>query len=138
MIRFAALLVAASVLALSVPSWADGVPIENRPAVTKKIKKKRIVRNEVVSEIYVVVEDKEAPPVVLAPAYPPPAAPVYIPVYIWVPGHWTRNPPMNTHVWVPGMYIRPAIARRAAEPRLAAHRPMDRHRPRLLIAPVPG
>ena len=50
MIRFAALLVAASVLALSVPSWADGVPIEKRPAVTKKIKKKRTVRNEVVSE----------------------------------------------------------------------------------------
>jgi len=107
MIRFAALLVAASVLALSVPSWADGVPIENRPAVTKKIKKKRTVRKKVVSEEYVVVEEKVAPPVVLAPAYPPPAAPVYIPVYIWVPGHWIRNPPMNTHVWVPGMYIRP-------------------------------
>ena len=72
MIRFAALLVAASVLVLNGPSWADGVP-----------------------------------PVVLAPAYPPPAEPVYIPVYIWVPGHWIRNPPMNTHVWVPGMYIRP-------------------------------
>ena len=58
MIRFAALLVAASVLVLNVPSWADSVPIENRPAVTKKIKKKRIVRNEAVSEIYVVVEKK--------------------------------------------------------------------------------
>jgi YXWGXW repeat-containing protein len=109
MIRFAALLVAASVLALSAPSWADGVQIENRPAVTKKIKKKRIARKKVVSEKVVVVEEKEAPvPVVLAPALPSPA-PVYvpIPVYIWVPGHWTRNPPMNTHVWVPGMYIRP-------------------------------
>ena len=76
MIRFAALLVAASVLAPSVPSWADGVPIEKRPAVTKKVKKKRTVRKKVVSEKKVVVEEKEAPPVVLAPASPPPAAPV--------------------------------------------------------------
>ena len=109
MIRFAALLVAASVLTLSAPSRADGVPIENRPAVTKKIKKKRIARKKVLSEKIVVVEEKEAPvPVVLAPALPLPApVSVPIPVYIWVPGHWTRNPPMNTHVWVPGMYVRP-------------------------------
>jgi hypothetical protein len=105
MIRFAALLVAASVLALSVPSWADGIPVENRPAVTKKIKKKRTVRRKVVIEKNVVVEENEAPPVVLAP--PPPPPPPTPPVYVWVPGHWTRNPPMNTHVWVPAMYIRP-------------------------------
>ena len=106
MIRFTALLVAASVVALSVPSRADGVPIEKRPAATKKIKKKRIVRRKVVIEKRVVVEENAAlPPVVLAPAPPPP--PPVPAVYVWVPGHWTRNWPMNTHVWVPGMYIRP-------------------------------
>jgi hypothetical protein len=104
MIRFAALLVAASVLALSVPSWADGTSVEKRPVVTKKIKKKRTVRKKVVIEKTVVVEEKGAPPpIVLAPAAPLPA----MPVYVWVPGHWTRSASMDMHVWVPAMYMLP-------------------------------
>jgi hypothetical protein len=102
MIRFAALLVAGSVLAASVPAAADGVPREKRPVITKSIKKNRIVRKKVVVEETVVVEEKEAPPVVAAPA-PLPATPAYL----WVPGHWTWNSPMNMHVWVPGMYVLP-------------------------------
>ncbi len=105
MLRIAALLVAASVLALSVPAAADGVPLEKRPAATKKINKKRkIVRRKTVIEKEVVVEKKQAPPpVVVAPQAPPPPAVVYV----WAPGHWTWNAPMNSYVWVPGMYIRP-------------------------------
>jgi WXXGXW repeat (2 copies) len=103
MIRFAALLVAASVLAVSLPAQADGVPLEKRSTVTKKIKKKRIVRKKVVIEKKIVVE--EAAPVIAAPASPLPPTPVYV----WVPGHWTWNAPMNTHVWVPGMYILPPL-----------------------------
>jgi hypothetical protein len=103
MIRFAALLVAASVLAVSVPSLADGIPIENRPTLTKKIKKKKIVRKKTVIEKRIVVEEKQAAPPVVPPSPPPPATPVFV----WVPGHWTWNAPMNMHVWVPGMYIRP-------------------------------
>jgi hypothetical protein len=102
MIRFAALLVAGSVLAASVPSLADGIPREKRPVITKNIKKNRIVRKKVVVEEKIVVEKKEAPPVVAAPA-PPPATPAYL----WMPGHWTWNSPMNMHVWVPGMYVLP-------------------------------
>jgi len=103
MIRFAALLVAASVLAVSLPAQADGVPLEKRPTVTKKIKKKRIVRKKVVIERKIVVEKREAPPVVVTPVPPPPATPAYV----WMPGHWTWNTPMNMHVWVPGMYVWP-------------------------------
>ncbi|MGD9616266.1 MAG: hypothetical protein AB7H90_13125 [Alphaproteobacteria bacterium] len=102
MIRVAALLVAASVFAVSIPAAADGIPREKRPIVTKKIKKKKIVRKRIVIEKKVVVEQKEAaPPVVAAPPTLPP------PVFVWVPGHWTWNSPMNMHVWVPGMYVRP-------------------------------
>jgi hypothetical protein len=102
MIRFAALLVAASVLAVSIPAAADGIPREMRPAVTKKVKKTRIIRKKVVVERPVVVERKEEapPPVVAMPAPPRPG-------YIWMPGRWTWNAPMNTHVWVPGMYVWP-------------------------------
>jgi WXXGXW repeat (2 copies) len=115
MIRFAALLVAASVLAVSVPAFADGIPIEKRPTVTKKIKKKkRIVRKRVVIEKKIAIEEKEAPPpVVVAPPPPPPPA-------VWMPGRWTWNAPMNTHVWVPGMYVWPTPP--ADEPSLAAWR----------------
>jgi hypothetical protein len=102
MIRFAALLVAASVLAVSLPAQADGVPLEKRSTVTKKIKRKRIVRKKVVIERKIVVEKKEML-VVVAPAPPPPATPAYV----WMPGHWTWNAPMNTHVWVPAMYVWP-------------------------------
>ena len=104
MIRFAALLVAASVLALGVPAAADGVPREKRPTVTKEIKKKRIVRDRVVIEETIIVEEKlPEPPVIVAPPPPPPATPVYV----WMPGRWTWNSPMNMHVWVPGMYVLP-------------------------------
>jgi hypothetical protein len=100
MIRFAALLVAASVLAAGMPAAADGIPIEKRPTMTQKIKKKRIVRRRVVIEKKTVVEKKAPPVVVAAPPPPPPAA-------VWMPGHWTWNAPMSTHVWVPGMYVWP-------------------------------
>jgi hypothetical protein len=70
--------------------------------ITKKIKKK-IVRKKVVIEEKVVVEEKEAPPMIAAPVPPPIAAPAYV----WMPGRWTWNSPMNMHVWVPGMYILP-------------------------------
>jgi len=103
MIRFAALLVAASVLAVSVPAWADGVTREKHPTITKKIKKKRIVRKKVVIEEEVIVEKRVAPPIVIAPASPPPMALTYV----WMPGHWTWNAPMNTHLWVPAMYVWP-------------------------------
>jgi WXXGXW repeat (2 copies) len=103
MIRFAALLVAASVLAVSVPSLANGIPLEKRPTVTKEIKKKRAVRKSVVIEERIVVEEKQAAPPVVPLSPPPPATPVFV----WVPGHWTWNAPMSMHVWVPGMYIRP-------------------------------
>ena len=103
MIRFAALLVAASVLAASLPAQADGVPLEKRSTVTRKVKKKRVVRRKLVTEKKIVVEKKEAPPVVVAPVPPPPPAPAYV----WMAGHWTWNAPMNTHVWVPGMYVWP-------------------------------
>jgi len=106
MVRFAALLVAVSVLAGSVPAAADGIPREKRPVVTKKIKKNKAVRKKVVTEESVVVEQKETPPIVLAPAPPPSPIPV-TPVYVWAPGHWTWNSPMAMHVWVPGMYTRP-------------------------------
>lgn len=108
MVRFAALLVAASVLAVSVPAAADGIPIEKRPQATKKIvtkkirKKRRIVRKEVTVEKTTVVERREAVPVAVAPAPPlPPTG------YVWAPGHWTWDVTMNTHVWVPGMYVWP-------------------------------
>jgi hypothetical protein len=103
MIRFAALLVAAAVFAVSVPSLADGIPREKRPAATKEVKKKKIVRKRVVIEKRIVVEEKQAAPPVVPPSPPPLATPVFV----WVPGHWTWNAPMNMHVWVPGMYIRP-------------------------------
>jgi hypothetical protein len=105
MIRVAALLVAASVFAVGVPAAADGVPREKRPVATKKIeKKKRTVRERTVIEKKVVVEKKEKPaPVIAAPPPPPPV----VPVYVWAPGHWTWNSPMNMHVWVPGNYILP-------------------------------
>jgi hypothetical protein len=102
MIRFAALLVAASVLAVSLPAQADGIPLEKRPTMTKKIKKKRIVRKKVVIEKKIVVEKREAPPLAIMPT--PPSPP---PAYVWMPGHWTWNAPMNMHVWVPGMYVWP-------------------------------
>lgn len=104
MLRVAALLVALSVLAVSIPAAADGVPREKRPVITKKIKKHRIVRRKVPVEKKVIVET-EAPPIVAAPVPQQPIAPT--PVYVWAPGHWTWNSPMNMHVWVPGMYIRP-------------------------------
>lgn len=66
MIRFTALLVAVSMLAVNVPAAADGI--------------------------------------VPTPSVPTP------PVFVWMPGHWTWNRPMSTHVWVPGMYIRPPTA----------------------------
>ena len=135
MIRFAALLVAASVLAVSIPAAADGVPREKRPVVTKKIKKHRVVGRKVAIEKKVIVEKQRRRRSSLAPAAAPAACPA-TPVYIWAPGHWTWNSPMNMHVWVPGMYIRPLIARGRAEPRAAAHRPMDRRRSRRLIACV--
>ncbi len=106
MIRFAALLVAISVLAASIPAVADGIPREKRPVVTKKIKKNRAVRRKVVTEEKVVVEQKEAPPVVLAPVPAPPPIPA-TPIYVWEPGHWTWSSPMAMNVWVPGMYLRP-------------------------------
>lgn len=96
MIRFAALLVAAAVLAVSVPAAADGIPVEKRQTVSKKHKKKRVVRRRVVIEKKIVVRKRETPPPVAAA---PPA--------VWMPGHWTWNAPMNTHVWVPGMYVWP-------------------------------
>jgi hypothetical protein len=102
MLRVAALLVALSVLAVSIPAAADGVPREKRPVITKKIKKHRIVRRKVAVEKKIVIEKTEAPPIVAAPP-PIPATPLYV----WAPGHWTWNSPMNMHVWVPGMYIRP-------------------------------
>ena len=85
------------------PSPADGVPREKRPVAIKKIEKKKTVRTKPVAEETVLVEEKPPPPVILAPP-PTPAPP---PVCVWMPGHWTWNSPMNMHVWVPGMHIRP-------------------------------
>jgi hypothetical protein len=107
MIRFAALLVAASMLAVSIPAAADGIPRKKRPVVTKEIKEEDPIRGRVVIERETVVEEKQVPPPVVAaspsplplPALPPP-------VFVWMPGHWTWNAPINMHVWVPGMYIR--------------------------------
>ena len=107
MIRVAALLLAAAVLAVSIPAAADGIPIEKRPAATKTIhKKKRIVRRKTVIEKDVVIEHRETPPVVLASpvALAPPPPPIG---YVWKPGYWTWNAPTNMHVWVPGMYVWP-------------------------------
>jgi hypothetical protein len=100
MIRIAALLVAGAVFAASVPAGADGIPVEKPHAAIKKIKKKRHVRKRVVIE----KKKAEPPPVAAAPAPPPPPPPPP-PNLVWVPGHWTWNPPMSMHVWVPGMYI---------------------------------
>jgi len=106
MIRFAALLVAAAVLALSMPAVADGIPREKRPVATKKINKKRIVPRETVTEEEVIVQERAAPPpVVIVP--PPPPPPVG---YVWMPGRWTWNEPISAHVWVPGMYVWPTPA----------------------------
>jgi hypothetical protein len=106
MVRFAALLVAASVLAVSLPVAADGIPREKRPVVIKKVKKKKIVRKKIVTERKVIVETNEAsPPAIIAA---PPSLPPPMPVYEWAPGYWAWNAPMNTHVWVPGMYIAPS------------------------------
>src|SRR4051794_21702277 len=100
MVRFAALLVAASVLAAGLPAAADGIPIEKRPTVTKK--KKRIVRKRVVIEKKVVVDEAAAPPPVIVAPPPPPSPPA-----VWMPGGWTWSAPMSTHIWVPGMYVWP-------------------------------
>jgi hypothetical protein len=105
MIRFAALLIATSVFAASVPALADGMPREKRPVATKKIKKNKAVRRNVVSEETVVVEQRDAPPVMLAPGPQPSSIPA-TPVYVWAPGYWTWSYPMAMHVWVPGMYTR--------------------------------
>jgi hypothetical protein len=127
MFRVAALLVAASMLALSMPAAADGIPREKRPVATKKIKKKRIVSRETVTEEEVIVQERAAPPpVVIAPPPPPlvvapPPLPPPPPVgYVWMPGRWTWNEPMTAHVWVPGMYVWPTPA--ADAPSLAMWR----------------
>jgi hypothetical protein len=103
MIRVAALLVAASVSAVALPAAADGIPREKRPTVTRTIEDNRAVGTGTVIEEKIAVEQKPAP-VVAAPSPPPPPM---TPVYVWMPGRWTWNSPMTTHVWVPAMYILP-------------------------------
>jgi hypothetical protein len=103
--RIAALLVVALMLTAGVPAVADGIPGAQRPTVSQPR-----VRPQTVEETIVIEEKQAAPPVVIASPPPPPApptTPVDVPVYVWMPGHWTWNAPMRTHVWVPGMYIRP-------------------------------
>lgn len=101
--RLGALLVAGVVLIAAAPVFGDGVPVEKRPTVTKKIKKKRPVRPKTVT-----IEDT-VPPVVAAPAAvaPPPQAPPAPPALVWVPGRWVWNSPMNMYAWAPAMYLPP-------------------------------
>ena len=94
--RLTALLVAGAVLVCSAPAVADGMPREKRATVTKKMKKEAAP-----SKVFV-ERQVEAPPVVISPPPVPPPPP---PPLVWVPGRWTWNSAMSTHVWVSGMYI---------------------------------
>ena len=98
--RLGALLVAGVVLIAAAPVFGDGVPVEKRPTVTKKFKKKRPVRR------HIVTIEEMAPPVVAGPvALAPPPQPQPAPALVWVPGRWVWNSPMNMYAWAPAMYL---------------------------------
>ena len=133
MIRFAALLVAVSVLAVSIPAVADGVPREKRPAVTKKIKKKanspeerlssrkrsssRKQRRRRSSSRRLLRRRRPADPGLCLDA-------------------GTLDLELaDEHACLGSRHVYlTAFARGRAEPRVMAYRQMDRHRPRRLIA----
>ena len=100
--RLGALLVAGAVLIAAAPVFADGVPVEKRPTVTKKFKKKRPIRRPTVT-IEETVPPVVAAPVAIMPPPPPPAAQALV----WVPGRWVWNSPMNMYAWAPAMYLPP-------------------------------